>query len=154
MTDEEKFLASVIWNHFQVHAGQRMTIFNFYVVLSSLLSGATLTALQAQTQHNFTLCALGLGLAVIAFVFWRLDERNRLLIHCSEDALKILEADAWTSSAAPVTLRVFTNSDQITAAKKGHLKYSTCFRIVFAMFALFGVGIAIFATMRWIGFCR
>jgi hypothetical protein len=154
MNDEGKFLTTVIWNHFQVHAGQRMTIFNFYIVFSSLLSGAVLTALQAPSKHDFTLSILGLGLVVISFVFWRLDERNRLLIHCSEDALKALEADAWKSHSSARELRVFTNSDQLTQNKKWHLKYSTCFRIVFLTFSLFGSFVTIFALGRFFGrFC-
>jgi len=148
MNDEEKFLTTVIWNHFQVHAGQRMTIFNFYVVFSSLLSGAVLTALQSPNRHDFTLSVLGLGLIVISFVFWRLDERNRLLIHCAEDALKALEAEAWKDHPKAEMMRVFTYSDKRTAEKKVHLKYSACFRIVFIAFALFGTGITVFALCR------
>jgi ABC-type multidrug transport system fused ATPase/permease subunit len=85
---------------------------------------------------------------VISFVFWRLDERNRLLIHCSEDALKALEANAWKSITNAETLRVFTHSDEITKRKKRHLKYSSCFRIVFLMFGLFGISIVVFALGR------
>ena len=148
MNEEEKFLASVVWNHFQVHAGQRMTIFNFYVVFSSLLSGAILTALQAPNRHDFTLSVLGLGLVMISFVFWRLDERNRLLIHCSEDALKALEAEAWKDHPKAEIMRVFTYSDKRSSEKKVHLRYSACFRIVFVSFALFGAAITAFVLCR------
>jgi hypothetical protein len=148
MNDQEKFLTTVIWNHFQVHAGQRMTIFNFYVVFSSLLSGAILTALQAPSRHDFTLSVLGLGLMVISFVFWRLDERNRLLIHCAEDALKALEAEAWIDHPKAEIMRVFTYSDKRTSEKKVRLKYSACFRIVFVAFSFFGAAITVFALCR------
>jgi Flp pilus assembly protein TadB len=148
MNEQEKFLASVIWNHFQVHAGQRMTIFNFYVVFSSLLTGAILTSLQASTPHYFTLAVLGFGLIVLAYVFWRLDERNRLLIHCAEDALKCLEAESWTSHVRAESLRVFTKSEKETSGKKWHLKYSSCFRILFVVFAVFGLTVSIFAFLK------
>ncbi|HEX3091454.1 MAG TPA: hypothetical protein VHW72_02460, partial [Candidatus Angelobacter sp.] len=88
------------------------------------------------------------GLVIVSFVFWRLDERNRLLIHCAEDALKALEAESWKDHPKAEIMRVFTYSDKRTAEKKVHLKYSACFRIVFIAFAVFGVGITVFALSR------
>lgn len=80
------------WHIFALHAAQRLTAFNFYIILASLL----VTALAATFQKDFPLRYLGsvVGalLTTISYLFWRLDIRNRELIKLAEEVLKHFES--------------------------------------------------------------
>lgn len=80
------------WQVFALHAAQRLTTFNFYIILASLL----VTALVATFQKGFPLRYLGsvVGtlLTTVSYLFWRLDIRNRELIKLAEEVLKHFES--------------------------------------------------------------
>ena len=88
----EADLRKQAWDFFQMQASQRLTTFNFYIALSSLLSGGLAANLKAQDGIQFVSILLGLLLVLFSFVFWKLDQRNRDLIKSAEDALKFFES--------------------------------------------------------------
>jgi hypothetical protein len=88
----EKSEFDYAWNWFQYHAAQRLTAFNFFLVLVGFLLVA-----YAQAVHygwGAVGCALGLLGALVSFAFWALDVRNEELIQCGWAALTELEKDA------------------------------------------------------------
>ena len=142
------------WDYFTTHASQRMSIFNFYIVLSSL----TLTAYFSSLKEDAHLQSLRPGLAFLlcflAFVFWKLDQRTSFLIKNAERALKHFE----DADDAPAIAKVFTQESLDTDSRKllgweralfwrHHLKYSHCFRFVYLSF--FVVGIV--GVSAWVG---
>lgn len=77
------------WDWFSYHARQRLTAFNFFLILmSAVVLG------YAQAVDN-DLPALGVALgalgAFVAIAFWAMDVRNEELVYCGRAALDDLE---------------------------------------------------------------
>jgi hypothetical protein len=114
----EKEAASYAWDYFQYHAGQRLSVFRFYLTIvaavtisygyaqrqtASLPPPAIVVTQGAQQELKSSPIPsqplssalssqaelfVGMVYLVTSFLFWRLDERNRILIGFSEEALK------------------------------------------------------------------
>ena len=77
------------WDWFEYHAGQRLTAFNFFLVLM----GAVIVGYaQALIHHSKTLgVALGVLGGLVALAFWAMDIRNEELVDYGRSALDDLE---------------------------------------------------------------
>ena len=128
------------WSYFALHANQRITVFNYFVVFSGVLCTGIAAAVQASPKVAAVGVALGLLLAVLSFVFWKLDQRTAFLIKHAEDILKQLE---------PSTGQLIGAEEQKTAAAKRNLRmwtYGQVFRTIFAFMALIGIAGAVLAA--------
>lgn len=136
------------WDYFALHAEQRLKTFHFFVVLETGLVGALLITarLSTGTLPTAMVSSIGLLIALLAFVFWKLDQRVKGMIKTSELALAAYERRAVATlrdedlcSGAP-----FLNDPQVKGkvglSPFGLLSYSKCFGIVFAVFGLLGLG--------------
>jgi hypothetical protein len=143
--ENQPFLRKQAWDYFSTHASQRMTIFNFYIVLSSLTATSYFASFKSDSNLGPARPALGMLLCLFAFIFWKLDQRNKFLIKNAEQALRHFE----NSDSSEDVTKVFTYEEMKTNTKqvKGfgkllfwrlHLSYSDCFNLVFLVF--FGVG--------------
>lgn len=80
------------WEWFKYHAGQRQSVFRFYLIIS----GAVFTGYFASTGtargelREFAYLS-GLLLLAISFLFWRLDVRSQELVKIAEKYLKVDE---------------------------------------------------------------
>ena len=72
------------WEYFKVHAQQRMSLFNFFVVFSSLATTCLVATFREETRAHMLGVGLGILLMVVSFIFWKLDERVRFLIKHAE----------------------------------------------------------------------
>lgn len=141
-----------LWRYFALHAQQRISVFNFFVVLSGVIAAGIGGALQAGRPLILLVVVLGLLLALLSFVFWRLDQRNSDLIKISERALRkgeeacfpdyarifIRESVAGTSEApdddcVPQTTWTFRKS----------------FRLIFIVMGLAGIFASGYSLNRW-----
>lgn len=126
---------SYAWNYFQIHATQRMTTFNFFVILAGLLTAGLAKTLTAEGDMHIISLLLGVGLIVISFAFWRLDNRVRGLIHLAESKLidiekKLQEEDiGWTAV-------IFMEEHAERINNKG--TYTSCYFIIYLTFAVLG----------------
>ncbi len=143
------FLRKQAWDYFATHASQRMTIFNFYIALSSVVATGYFSSFKADSNLQSARWVLAVLLCVFAFIFWRLDGRNKFLIKNAEEALKHFEQN---EPGDPVT-KVFTHEVAKTNAMRRqwhglgrflHLSYSGCFNFVYVAFALVGT----YGTLR------
>lgn|GEM_PF-2319952 len=77
------------WEWFSLHARQRMQSLYYFLIAAAFLFGAFT---HASNTDNPTL-ALGVSLlgGGISYIFYRLENRVRSLLHLAEDALKPLE---------------------------------------------------------------
>lgn len=75
------------WRYFALHAQQRISVFNFFVVLSGILATGIGAGLQAGKSMALVTAILGTLLALFSYVFYRLDERGSELVKMAEDAL-------------------------------------------------------------------
>lgn len=149
------------WDYFAIHATQRLTTFNFYLVLSALLITGALTAFKTDFMRPVVGAGLGLVLSFLSFIFYKLDERNRELVGIGEQALKLLEKELITDLAnnkEPHVLQLFLREQFQTDTLKekrfcciwsSHFSYSDCFRWVFITFGSGGVIIAAHALVQY-----
>ena len=148
------------WNYFSAHAAQRMSLFNFFVVFSSLVT----TALLGSFQEKLRIYPLGLGfgllLTLISFVFWKLDQRVSFLIKHAEEALKHQEAEFPDAPASgePHVTQLFTREEFLTSSMRScsrlpwrcHFTYSKCFNVAFVAFGATGIIGACTSLVLWI----
>src|SRR5271166_5133933 len=94
---ETKAARDHAWRYFEMHAGQRMSLFNFYLVLSGLVI-AGMAGIYVNKFAPLVGAAVSVTLIVVALVFWKLDQRVSFLMKRAEIALAELEA-SFPSSA-------------------------------------------------------
>jgi hypothetical protein len=137
------------WRYFELHANQRMTVFNFFLVLSGLATAGLATVVQGAGDPRFLGAVLGLLLALVSFVFWKLDQRASFFIKRAEVALAEVE-----QSFLHPRCRLFLGEPDATRAAmvasspwRRHWTYGRSFRVVFIAMALFEmVGSAVSVT--------
>lgn len=147
------------WSYFQLHANQRMTSFNFFVVIAALLTAALAGTLKSDFEHHYFGVMLALSL-VVSFVFWKMDQRVRYLIKHAEEALKAIEEKSTgNEDSLGATLALFRTEEEKTSRIRGsyswrfwqwHLSYSKCFESVYLVFCLLGLVCGIAALIKWI----
>jgi hypothetical protein len=135
------------WDHFQLHAGQRVTTFNFYITISTASTAALGATLQ---QTPIISVCLGFLIILFSFVFKKLDMRNKELIDRSRDALKYLE-NFFISRNKDVNyelIKLFKRDDYLVKplrtkkyflSWKNHYSYSESFAMIFFAFTCFGI---------------
>ena len=124
------------WKYFELHAQQRMTVFNFFLAISGLVAAGIGAGLQQGGKFSVLVCLLGCFLFFIAFLFWKLDQRVSLMIKASEDAIIAIEKAAVIKEAS-----IFSN-EQPLSRSFGVAKvwsYGRCFRTCFCLVALSGL---------------
>ncbi|HEV7673284.1 MAG TPA: hypothetical protein VGQ12_02010 [Candidatus Angelobacter sp.] len=153
---EDPFLRKQAWDYFNTHASQRMAIFNFYVVLSSLTMTSYFASFKSEVNFGVARAALAILLCLFAFVFWKLDSRNKFLMKNAERALRYFEAKDENSLIAKVFSQeeLETDSRKLKGWKrslfwKAHLSYSKCFNLVYSAF--FALGILGFVLSFYLG---
>lgn len=147
-TELQKELREYAWKYFSLHAEQRLKTFHFFVILATVLVGAISTI--AKELGNLGHAApLAYLLATLAFVFWKLDRRNKELIKHGENALKALERQLNIGSEGdgPHVAQLFVHEEWTTNNKmrfprspllSAHMSYSDCFNVVFFVFGFGG----------------
>lgn len=156
---EEDHLRKQAWDYFSLHAGQRLTTFNFYIVISALLSTGLLTTFNKDYQSPLLGLLVGSFLPLFSFVFYKLDERNRELIRGAEEALKFFEnqTNYADDDKIPHIAKIFCREDYETGKKKAaystsiwdrHFAYSDCLKWVFRSFAFIGLTGVVISFIR------
>jgi hypothetical protein len=112
----EKDALEHAWGWFALHARQRMFCVNFFLVAVAFLAAGYVTALTEK------LCGLAAGTsllgALIAWLFHRLDDRTRDLVHAGEDAMKPLQhalAEATGIAELELVKRVDRSGKKLTS---------------------------------------
>ena len=156
--DNRENLRNYIWNYFRLHAGQRLTTFNFYIVISTLFTSGYFVALKDIPILSLLLSVI---LIALSFVFWKLDSRNKQLIKNAENGLKEIEKeDNIEGKTSEIhILNIFSyeqKQTEILREKKTFwpwnrlYTYSTCFNSVFIIFTLIGfLGIVCSVITIW-----
>ena len=138
------------WRYFELHAQQRMAVFNFFLVLSGLISAALSASIQGPPEHQAFAAALGVLLILVSFVFWKLDQRNSFLTKRAEAALSEIEKLIVHEQG-----RLFSTEPEATNKKRHsgkflacHLTFGESFRVVFLVMALVGFSGAVISISR------
>lgn len=134
------------WRYFELHAQQRISVFNFYLAISGLVAAGIGVSLQEGGRFAFVATLLGVFLAFVSFIFWKLDARVSFLIKRAESALSELER---LSGIEHATL-FFKSEEHDSSIQRGLFSlwtYGRCFR---SSFAVVGVLAVIFAVLPFI----
>ncbi|NTC83009.1 hypothetical protein [Agrobacterium tumefaciens] len=151
-TDDYNEARAHAWKYFELHAAQRMTLFNFFSAFSGLILAGIGTTLQVSSKYAFVTIALGLVLSLISFVFWKLDQRVSFLVKHAEEIH--IEIEALTRSH----FKLFTDEPEkyrLTKKSRGWFvnpwTYGQSFRLLFAAMAITGLLTAAFSSARLVG---
>jgi hypothetical protein len=148
---ENSTLYKQAWDYFQLHSSQRLTTFNFYLVISSVVTAGLVSTLQKNFAFPQAGVLLGSLLSFFSFVFWVLDRRNGQLIKNAEAALRFFEGQYEPENQSgdePHVTKIFTRDEFSTAKNrrsksilfwKNHYSYSDCFTLVFLSFGIIGI---------------
>ncbi len=141
--DSENFKQRSIdhaWRYFELHAQQRMTVFNFYLAISGLISAGIGVCLQEGPEFLLLVSLLGFFLSLISLLFWKLDQRTSEMIKLAESALRGLEKEAIYPIAA-----IFSKDLHDSPAKgfTSIWSYGRCFRLAFLVVGVTGLTLAI-----------
>lgn len=147
--DDNSFLQRQAWDYFNAHAAQRLTIFNFYIALSSFAATGYFASFKTDSNLQSARWIIALLLCFFTFVFWKLDERAKVFIKNAERALKYFEKTEPHDVHAKVFTQEEAETDTHRQASKGWsrllfwripLSYSDCFKLVYSAFFLLGAG--------------
>jgi hypothetical protein len=155
---KEEIFRTYAWAYFSFHADQRMKTFNFFLIVSGLVAGGIVTLLR-DGGNPWIVAPLGLALSMLCLLFWRLDQRNHVLVRNGEAALKFLDSqhDLPLSDGTPHVLCIFERDDfnrrgeSRSLFRKGYFSYSQVIRCVYGLFACLGLFFAVvpfFVTKR------
>ena len=72
---------------FDLHAHQRMSLFNYFLIASGSVAAGLAASLQRSGLFQILGTGLGALLILISFVFWKLDQRTAFLVKHAEEAL-------------------------------------------------------------------
>jgi len=128
------------WEYFKVHAQQRMSLFNFFVVFSSLATTCLVATFQEKASAHTIGIGIGMLLMAISIIFWRIDKRVRFLIKHAENVLKWVEGTYTFDDGedSPHVLKLFMCEERQTARERP-ATYSKCFEMAFLVFGLVGL---------------
>ena len=144
LTDQRQYA----WDYFQLHATQRMSLFNFFVLISAILTAGMGSALGKNGIYEHVGLALAASLILVSFTFWKLDLRVRFLVKHAESILKMVEATQAEDGANSAELALFTQEERKTIElqrQRGrcpvgwHLSYSKCFGLIYVVFGALGL---------------
>ncbi|WP_193367894.1 hypothetical protein [Pelagibius marinus] len=90
-TDYQVVARDLAWKWFEYHAGQRLAVFRFFLLVIAFISAGYVSSLLA--KEHLVSGILALVLLVSTFLFYRLDRRNRALVKISEAYLKDDQAE-------------------------------------------------------------
>ena len=131
------------WNYFEIHAEQRLKTFNFYIVIMTLLVGSGATLISTK-YYLFSIIIL-LLIIFFSFIFWKLDLRNKELIHNAEENLQIQENELIIKPFQKEKENKLRN-DENNRNKfiKYHYTFSESFNLVFFVMGFVGTLILFF----------
>lgn len=153
------------WNYFKVHAQQRMSLFNFFVVFSSIVTTCLIGTFQERIQAHLVGAGLGVLVVFVSFVFWKLDKRVGFLIKHAEIALKWIEEKFPPENCDSKThiMQLFMLEETRTESERSapwyapwrrHLTYSSCFGLAFLAFGLIGLVGTVISFVLWLSEMR
>ncbi|WP_319466447.1 hypothetical protein [uncultured Pseudodesulfovibrio sp.] len=152
MTNDDIWkLRQSLWDYFSLHADQRLKSFNFFLILSAIVVGAFVNSIKDGNVHKAS-AILPLILSVSSYIFWKLDERTKLMIKYSEKGIKFIEDVFFKGECGqegPTCIFNYDDSLKNERLAGGVYSYSNCFNVLFVLFML--IGLVAFVGVLYIG---
>ena len=141
-----------VWQYFTVHAGQRMSMLNLFMLLTGLIAAGLGACVQGQGTLRLLGGILELFLALTAFLFWKLDARTAFLVKHAEKAMVRLEARFTTVEARLFTLEEAKTDANATRVKLARVwTYGMSLRLLFFISGLSGLCAGALSVCRYLG---
>lgn len=140
--NDDKFL-EINLKYFEIHAAQRLTVFNYYVAISGTILAALGAVAQSSERYSMVGVLLGALLTIISFLFGKLDARTAFLVKHAEGIIKKIEMQS-----IPNHLQVFGLED--TETKKAQLNKNV-FTKMYTYGSIFSFLFYIVGTIGMIG---
>lgn len=137
--DAEKAAREYAWQWFQYHAGQRQTVFRFFLIVAGAAFGGYLTAARVQGLQDWAYW-FGAIMVVLAVLFGRLDIRSHDLVRCAEMYLR-REESRLADILGTQDIRISQRAHDARVDAKGLAKWIYSFRQVYRVL-FWGVGMA------------
>ena len=134
------------WRYFALHAQQRISVFNFFIVLSGILATGIGAGFQAGKPMAPVVAILGALLALFSFVFYRLDGRGSELVKLAEDALITSE-----NRCMPAYARIVAEEGKSRASSAFTGKtwtFGESFRLIFWVMGIAGLVASVCSLYR------
>jgi hypothetical protein len=130
-------VAEFAFKWFELHADQRLKVFNFFLIIAGICVAGFFTAMQA--RNSVAASFISIVLILVCFCFKQLDLRTAQLVEIGEDYLR-----DWLGHKNKIIGS--TNVNLIVRADKTRrcLSYRQVFNLLFSLFALVGLLGAIF----------
>lgn len=152
---KESDFIKVLWDYFSIHAGQRIQILNFYIVLETFFITALLTLFQLSGDLTILRIILSIAIIFFSFIFYALDTRTKEMIKFSEEALKHIEQKYIEKYGSEIM--IFSIEHEKTQSNrrwskfsKKYLSYSKLFRLTYLFFTfigLLGLGLEVYLSI-------
>jgi hypothetical protein len=132
------------WRYFALHTQQRISVFNFFIILSGILSTGIGAGFQAGKSMAPVVVILGALLALFSFVFYRLDERGSELVKLAEAALIAGETACLSEFA-----RIIVDEAKLrTSPSARSWTFGRSFRLIFWVMGIAGIVSSSYALCR------
>ena len=139
----ESEVLNLAWSYFSLLAQQRLTYFNFFIVLMGVISTALVTSFQEKLDVHVVGIGLGLIEAFLCFTFWKIDERNKYLTKHMENVIKYIEHGYKCEE-----IKIFTTEEIMTAQLRNvqnnhiftkQLSHSQLHKMFYIVFSTIGI---------------
>jgi Na+-driven multidrug efflux pump len=155
VVDFEKLRFELAWRHFEFHARQRTTMFHFFIILAPFLFGGCFILFKEREIVGAApaIVAAGAG-ALLAVIFYLLDQRNKQLYSVSKEALSLLEQHFLYTADRPLKVsgadyQGVMSTEAQRYGQNNLLKHSLLMGVVFWLaFALFASLALYFLAVR------
>ena len=145
MNEELKSAGDHAWRYFELHAQQRMTVFNFYIAITGLLAAGVGFSMQQGGKYVYLSSVIGLFIVFISFIFLKLDERVSMLIKSGEAGLERFERELSIQEC-----RIVKNDSDNNLMNNGVQSvwsYGRCFRLAFLIVGVSGLVLCILPVL-------
>lgn len=123
-----------------------MKTFNFFLIVAGLMASGITTLLSKDGDPRW-ICPLGGTLTLLSIIFWKIDQRNRMLVRNGESAIRHLDSLHLhpKDDGVPHVLEIFARDDHMTSRapilplNSGHFSYTKSLGLVFLLFAALGL---------------
>lgn len=141
------------WRYFELHANQRLTVFNFFVLFSGILTAGLAATLQGSERLALVGVAVGTLLCLLSWIFWKLDQRVSFLIKHAERSIGFIERGSLPKEAQLFSDEAaeFSKHLQSCSSWRSPWTYGRCLRVVFVVMAGVGGFGSLLALFRFLG---
>lgn len=136
MERNDEYVFEHLWRYFQLHSQQRMTVFNFYLVISGMTATGIGFGLQQGGGYHYVVSLLGLFLLMTSFIFWKLDQRGAMLVKEAELAFTHFEKIQMSERYS--LFIIDANNKFLSSDFKTVWSFGRCFRYSFFLMGYTG----------------